>query len=52
MARKHDLILRVIGNRLALSPPLIITPSEIDELLLRLRRTLDDTAAEARQIAG
>jgi 4-aminobutyrate--pyruvate transaminase len=52
MARKHDLILRVIGNRLALSPPLIITPSEIDELLLRLRRTLDDTAAEARQLAG
>jgi 4-aminobutyrate---pyruvate transaminase len=47
MARKHGLILRAIGNRLALSPPLIITRSEIDELLLRLRRTLDDTAAEA-----
>ena len=51
MARKHGLILRAIGNRLALSPPLIITRSEIDELLLRLRRTLDDTAAEADKFA-
>jgi 4-aminobutyrate--pyruvate transaminase len=52
MARKHGLILRVIGNRLALSPPLVITRSEIDELLLRLRRTLDDTAAEVRKFAA
>jgi 4-aminobutyrate--pyruvate transaminase len=52
MARKHGLILRVIGNRLALSPPLIITRSEIDELLMRLRRTLDDTAAEIQLMAA
>jgi 4-aminobutyrate---pyruvate transaminase len=52
MARKHRLILRVIGNRLALSPPLIITQSEIDELLQRLRRTLDDTAKETGKLAA
>src|SRR5262245_44768959 len=52
MARQHGLILRVIGNRLALSPPLIITKSEVDELLVRLRRTLDDTAAEVHRLAA
>jgi 4-aminobutyrate--pyruvate transaminase len=51
MARKHGLIVRVIGNRLAFSPPLIITPAEIDELLARLARALDDTAAEAKTLA-
>jgi 4-aminobutyrate--pyruvate transaminase len=51
MARKHGLVVRVIGNRLAFSPPLIITPAEIDELLARLRRALDDTAAEAKNSA-
>jgi 4-aminobutyrate---pyruvate transaminase len=40
---------RVIGNRIALSPPLIITAAEVDELLLRLRRTLDDIETAARR---
>jgi 4-aminobutyrate--pyruvate transaminase len=52
MARKHGLILRVIGNRLAFSPPLIITRTEVDELLVRLQRTLDDTAAEVQRLAA
>ena len=52
MARKHGLIVRAIGNRLALSPPLIITSSEVDELLLRLQRTLDDTLAEVHRLAA
>jgi 4-aminobutyrate--pyruvate transaminase len=52
MARNHGLILRVIGNRLAFSPPLIITHAEVDELLLRLQRTLDDTAAEVHRLAA
>jgi 4-aminobutyrate--pyruvate transaminase len=51
MARKHGLVVRVIGNRLAFSPPLIITEAEIDELLARLQRALDDTAAEAKSSA-
>jgi 4-aminobutyrate---pyruvate transaminase len=52
MARKHGLILRAIGNRLALSPPLIITQAEVDELLLRLHRSLDDTLAEVHRSAA
>ncbi len=44
--RKHALILRQIGNRIALSPPVIITESEVDALVSRLGRALDDTLAE------
>jgi 4-aminobutyrate---pyruvate transaminase len=46
--KKHALILRQIGNRIALSPPVIITESEVDELVARLGRALDDTLAELR----
>jgi 4-aminobutyrate--pyruvate transaminase len=47
-ARKNGLVVRVIGNRIALSPPLIITATEVDELLRRLRHTLDDIEAALR----
>ena len=47
-ARKHGLIARLIGDRVAFSPPLIITEAEIDEVAARLRRALDDTWAELR----
>ena len=42
-ARKHGLILRLIGNRVAFSPPQIISEDEIVELVRRLERALDDT---------
>ena len=42
-------IVRVIGDRIALSPPLIITAAEVDELLKRLGRTLDDIEAALRK---
>jgi 4-aminobutyrate--pyruvate transaminase len=45
-ARANGLILRITGNRVAFSPPLIITADEIRELARRLRRTLDATHAE------
>lgn len=45
-ARANGLILRITGNRVAFSPPLIITAEEIRELARRLRRTLDATHAE------
>jgi len=48
-ARKHGLVVRVIGNRIALSPPLIITDGEVDELLQRLQRTLDDIELALRK---
>jgi 4-aminobutyrate--pyruvate transaminase len=47
-AREHGLIARFIGDRIAFSPPLIITAAEIDEIMARLRRALDDAKAELR----
>jgi len=47
-ARRHGLIARFIGDRVAFSPPLIITEEEVDEMAALLRRTLDDTWAEVR----
>ena len=45
-------VVRVIGNRIALSPPLIITEAEVDELLKRLGHTLDDIEAALRKQAA
>jgi 4-aminobutyrate--pyruvate transaminase len=43
-AEHHGLIIRpLIGDVLAFSPPLIIEPDEIDELMARAGRALDDT---------
>ncbi len=43
-AEEHGLIVRAMGDRAAFSPPLIITEDEIDEMLARFGRALDDTA--------
>jgi 4-aminobutyrate--pyruvate transaminase len=44
-ALEHGLIVRAIpGDTITLCPPLIITADEIDDLLARLGKTLDDTA--------
>jgi len=45
-ARERGLILRATADRIALSPPLIITEDEIREMAARLRGALDDTLAE------
>jgi 4-aminobutyrate--pyruvate transaminase len=45
LCEKHGLILRAIGDTLALCPPLVISEAEIEELLKRLRVALDETAA-------
>ena len=47
-AREHGLICRLIGDRVAFSPPLIVTEQEIDQIAARLRRALDDTWSEIR----
>jgi 4-aminobutyrate---pyruvate transaminase len=44
-AQEHGLIIRTLQDTIALSPPLIITEGEIDELLGRFGRALEDTAA-------
>ena len=47
-ARKHGLILRFIANRIAFSPPLIISTGQVEDMAGRLERALDDTYAEIR----
>jgi 4-aminobutyrate--pyruvate transaminase len=47
-ARANGLITRFIGDRIAFSPPLIITEPEVDDMAERLGRTLDATWAELR----
>ncbi|MEM9354822.1 MAG: aminotransferase [Pseudomonadota bacterium] len=42
-ARTHGLILRLVGNRIAFSPPQIITSDQLTELARRLKAALDDT---------
>ncbi|MBI3707258.1 MAG: aspartate aminotransferase family protein [Proteobacteria bacterium] len=45
-AQEHGLIIRnLFGDRIGICPPLIITEAQIDELLRRLGKALDDTAA-------
>lgn len=47
-ARDNGLIVRVVGSRVAFSPPLIITAAEIGEMADRFERALDATWAEVR----
>jgi 4-aminobutyrate--pyruvate transaminase len=42
-AQAHGLIVRAIGDTIAICPPLIITEDEIAQLLAKLRAALDDT---------
>jgi 4-aminobutyrate--pyruvate transaminase len=41
---EHGLIVRAIGDVVALCPPLIITEEQVNETVKRLRKLLDDTA--------
>jgi 4-aminobutyrate--pyruvate transaminase len=44
-AQAHGLIVRSVGDTVALCPPLIITEAEIDEVLRRFEKALSETAA-------
>jgi adenosylmethionine-8-amino-7-oxononanoate aminotransferase len=46
------LILRVVGDRVVFTPPLIIDEAEVDETMRRWRAALDDTWAEVRREAA
>ena len=48
-AQEHGLIVRAMGDTVALCPPLIITAEEIDEMLRRFGKALDDTEAALTQ---
>jgi 4-aminobutyrate--pyruvate transaminase len=43
---EHGLVLRAIGDVLAISPPLIITESELADLFARLEQAVSETEAE------
>jgi putrescine aminotransferase len=45
----NGLIMRAVGNRMIIAPPLVITRAQIDEMLGLIRRCLDLTLADARR---
>ena len=51
-ARKRGLILRIVGDRVVFTPPLIIDEAEVDETMRRWRGALDDTWNELRRAAA
>ncbi len=38
----NNLIMRHVGDRMIISPPLILTPSDIDEMFVRIYKSLDE----------
>ena len=45
----NGLIMRAVGDRMIIAPPLVITREQIDEMVGLIRRCLDLTLAELRQ---
>jgi 4-aminobutyrate--pyruvate transaminase len=46
IGRENGLVLRIIGDRIAFAPPLVISEVEIDDMMMRLGRTLDASHRE------
>ncbi len=46
---REGLIMRAVGDRMIVAPPLVITLAQIDEMVALIRRCLDLTLADARQ---
>ncbi|MBB1161153.1 aspartate aminotransferase family protein [Aquariibacter albus] len=42
----NGLIMRAVGDRMIIAPPLVITRAQVDELMHRIRRALDLTLAD------
>ena len=42
----NNLVMRHVGDRIIISPPLVITPEEIDTLIARATKSLDECYAE------
>ena len=47
-ARENGLITRFVGDRIAFSPPLIITEKEVDVMVTRIRAALDGAYADVK----
>jgi putrescine aminotransferase len=46
LAVRNGVVMRHVGESLIIAPPLVITRPQIDELVEKARKTLDDTAAQ------
>ena len=42
----NNLIMRHVGDRLIISPPLVLTLSDIDEMFERIHKSLDEAQAD------
>jgi 4-aminobutyrate--pyruvate transaminase len=49
LCQERGLIVRAVGDVIALCPPFIVTPDQIDEIFTLLAQGLDDTLAWARK---
>ena len=49
LCQDRGLIVRAIGDTIALCPPFIVTSADIDEIFTKLRLGLDDTLAWAQR---
>jgi putrescine aminotransferase len=45
----NGVIMRAVGERMIIAPPLVMTRAEIDEMVRRIRAALDDTLAEVQK---
>ena len=46
---REGLVMRAVGDRMIVAPPLVITRAQIDEMLALIRRCLDLTLADAQR---
>jgi putrescine aminotransferase len=46
---REGVIMRAVGDRMIIAPPLVITRTQIDEMMALIRRCLDLTLADARR---
>jgi putrescine---pyruvate transaminase len=44
----NNLVMRHVGDRMVIAPPLVITPEDIDEVIQRVRMALDETHERVR----
>jgi putrescine aminotransferase len=45
---ENGVIMRAVGDRMIIAPPLVISPQQIDEMMALIRRCLDLTHVEVR----
>jgi 4-aminobutyrate--pyruvate transaminase len=48
-AQENGLICRAIGDTIAICPPLIINEEQIEELVKRLRKSIQEAAAQTKK---